>query len=252
MPVFSSRPYYSLEGYLFKNIRYPKDAIAKRIEGTVYVAFVVYANGQVGNVRIVRGVCGSLDSSAIKLVRSIPRFERPGKQNSQPVNVQMVLPVKFSLNSANRNNESDYITTDTVSRYQPDSVAVLNQGSTELSYYIFSTSRLGWINCDRFENNTKSRVDYIVNCNKNDDNNVNIIFHQYKAIMNGNKYSNFYSFRVPDNERITIVAIKYENGKPYLAIKESKTSAKPENDLVYQPITIEFLKAEMEKMDRLN
>ena len=53
-------------------------------------------------------------------------------------------------------------------------------------------------------------------------------------------------------EKITIFAIKYFDNKPYLAVKETKTSNQTENDLVFQAVTLEILKKEMKKLDRFN
>ena len=57
---------------------------------------------------------------------------------------------------------------------------------------------------------------------------------------------------IPAGEKVTLVAIKYQNSKPYLAVKEAVTAAKGESDLVFQPVTLQSLKDEMKKLDRLN
>ena len=58
--------------------------------------------------------------------------------------------------------------------------------------------------------------------------------------------------KIPKGEKITIVAIKNIDNKPHLAIKETVTSAQTETDFTFEPITLEKLKNEMKKLDKLN
>jgi len=86
----------SLASYLERNLRYPGAAIENRIQGRVFVTFVIEEDGSVTNVRILRGIGGGCDEEAVRVVRMMPRWI-PGKQRGQPVRVQYNLPVKFTL-----------------------------------------------------------------------------------------------------------------------------------------------------------
>ena len=83
--------------YLRDNMRYPTMAREAGIQGTVFVTFVVERDGSITNVEIVRGIGGGCDEEAIRVVRSMPKWN-PGKQRNQPVRVQFNLPVRFMLN----------------------------------------------------------------------------------------------------------------------------------------------------------
>jgi protein TonB len=82
--------------YLGKNIKYPSMARENGITGTVYVTFVVEGNGEISDVKKLRGIGGGCDEEAVRVVRSMPAW-KPGKQNSKPVRVQYNLPIKFTL-----------------------------------------------------------------------------------------------------------------------------------------------------------
>lgn len=82
--------------YLSENIVYPSEAKAKRIEGTVYVEFIVNADGTIGNVEVLRGIGGGCDEEALKAVRNSPTWES-GTQRGKKVNVKMRLPIRFAL-----------------------------------------------------------------------------------------------------------------------------------------------------------
>jgi protein TonB len=48
-------------------------------------------------VAIVKGVNPSLDSEAIRVVSSLPKFEKPAKKNGETVSVQFMVPITFAL-----------------------------------------------------------------------------------------------------------------------------------------------------------
>lgn len=82
--------------YIAENVKYPEEAKAKNIQGTVYVKFVINASGRVTNVEVNRGVNPLLDAEAIRVVKSSPLW-KPGKQNGKPVKVGQSVPIKFGL-----------------------------------------------------------------------------------------------------------------------------------------------------------
>jgi len=82
--------------FLQENMKYPQMARESGIQGTVYVTFVVEKDGNITDVRILRGIGGGCDEEAMRVVRSMPRWN-PGKQRGQAVRVQFNLPVRFVL-----------------------------------------------------------------------------------------------------------------------------------------------------------
>ena len=82
--------------FLQDNIKYPQMARESGIQGTVYVTFVVERNGNVTDVKILRGIGGGCDEEAVRVVQNMPKWE-PGKQRGKPVRVQFNMPIKFTL-----------------------------------------------------------------------------------------------------------------------------------------------------------
>ncbi len=82
--------------YLISNIKYPKKAEEKGIEGRVYVSFVVNEDGSVSDVKVLRGIGGGCDEEAVRVVQSMPNW-KPGVQKGKPVKVAYNLPVRFAL-----------------------------------------------------------------------------------------------------------------------------------------------------------
>ena len=90
MPV----PIGGLSG-IQKRIKYTQAAIRAGIEGKIYILAFINKKGIVTKAKIIRGLGYGLDKSALEAVKSI-RF-KPGKQRGKPVNVQVSIPIVFSL-----------------------------------------------------------------------------------------------------------------------------------------------------------
>ncbi len=86
----------ALMGYLRDNIHYPTIAAENGVQGRVVVGFVVERDGSITDVKILRGVDPSLDREAMRVVKSMPRWN-PGKQNGSAVRVKYQVPVSFRL-----------------------------------------------------------------------------------------------------------------------------------------------------------
>ena len=85
-----------LISYLSENVQYPPEAAKNKIEGRVILQFVVEKTGEVGEIKVVRSVSEELDAEAVRVVKSLPKFE-PGRQDGEAVAVWYTLPVMFKL-----------------------------------------------------------------------------------------------------------------------------------------------------------
>ena len=86
----------ALFSYLGNTLKYPAMAKDAKIQGKVYVTFVVDRDGSIANVKVLRGIGGGCDEEAIKVVKGMPRWE-PGRQRNKAVRVQYNLPINFIL-----------------------------------------------------------------------------------------------------------------------------------------------------------
>ena len=87
----------ALMKFIKENVRYPAEAKEYNITGKVYVSFIVDKQGNVTDVKIVRGADKNLDAEALRVVSSLPRY-KPGKQRGEPVRVMFTIPINFNLN----------------------------------------------------------------------------------------------------------------------------------------------------------
>lgn len=82
--------------FIAENLVYPEMAMNKRIQGTVYITFVVEKDGSIENIRILRGIGSGCDEAAVSAVKMMPKW-KPGMQDGKAVRVQFNMPIKFSL-----------------------------------------------------------------------------------------------------------------------------------------------------------
>jgi TonB family protein len=87
----------AMMNYMVNSIKYPAQAMGKKIVGTVYVSFIVEEDGSVSHVKVLRGIGGGCDEESVRVVKEMPRWI-PGKQKGKPVRCQYNLPVKYALN----------------------------------------------------------------------------------------------------------------------------------------------------------
>lgn len=81
------------------NTRYPAEALRAQTQGRVFVAFRVGVDGQVDDIKVVKGISAALDAAAIAAVKKLGIFE-PGTQDGHPVAVSFTIPVTFSITEA--------------------------------------------------------------------------------------------------------------------------------------------------------
>ena len=86
----------ALMKFLAQNLKYPEEARKAAIQGRVIASFVVRKDGSLTDIEVVRGVNPSLDDEAVRVIKSMPKWE-PGKQRGQAVSVKYTVPVTFRL-----------------------------------------------------------------------------------------------------------------------------------------------------------
>ncbi|HSI76493.1 MAG TPA: energy transducer TonB [Lunatimonas sp.] len=84
------------EEYLAENLNYPTAALKSKIEGVVYVVFILEKDGRTSNVSAIRGIGAGCEEEAERLVEGSPKWT-PGKNNGEPVRVRMRIPIRFHL-----------------------------------------------------------------------------------------------------------------------------------------------------------
>lgn len=96
MPVFAGGD-QEIINFIAKNTTYPEKAKEKNITGKVIVRFVVEKDGTVTGAEVLKSVDPLLDAEALRVVSSLPKFEKPGIKDGKAVSVYYMIPISFAL-----------------------------------------------------------------------------------------------------------------------------------------------------------
>ena len=96
MPVFPGGD-AELLNYIAENTVYPEAAKKNNITGKVIVRFIVEKDCSVSDATIVQSVDPLLDAEALKVISSLPKFEKPAKNGGVAVRVYYMVPITFAL-----------------------------------------------------------------------------------------------------------------------------------------------------------
>jgi TonB family protein len=219
-------------------------------DGKVIVSFIVDKTGTATDIKIIKSLNKAIDKQVLSVIRRLPKFI-PGKKNGEPVNVYYTLPIQI------KSSESDVMTEGIAAKNKSldkkyTDATLKNASTAEVASYLFQSSGLGWINCDRLWENSGPTVDYLVDVHTTSDATVNIVFHKYESVLGRHFNSDRFIFKnVPSNEKVTIVAIKRFSNSIQLAVKETEIGNAELNDLVFKTVSFDLLKEELRKIDKI-
>ena len=82
--------------WISQHIVYPPGCWESHIQGRVIIRLMIKADGSVGEAEIIRGVYPELDKEALRVVKSLPKFN-PATLNGKAVEYWFTLPIIFRL-----------------------------------------------------------------------------------------------------------------------------------------------------------
>lgn len=88
----------AMQAFVKSELKYPKDAIENRIEGTVYLTYDIDYKGVVSNVKILSSLGYGCDEEAIRIAKLF-KFEIPDIPYRQRVKFNKKLQIHFKLPS---------------------------------------------------------------------------------------------------------------------------------------------------------
>jgi TonB family protein len=83
-----------LKAYIYSNLEYPSSMNKKSITSEVNVQFLVNASGELQDIRAVSSTSEEFEEPTLEVFRNMPDWN-PGRQRGKPVNVRVVVPVRF-------------------------------------------------------------------------------------------------------------------------------------------------------------
>lgn len=95
-PMFNGGADIEFSKWVNAHLVYPASTKNEGVQGRLVMQFVIYPDGKVRDVKVIRGVHPDLDAEAVRVVSSSPDW-KPGYVNGKPVKVSYVLPIVFQL-----------------------------------------------------------------------------------------------------------------------------------------------------------
>ena len=85
----------NIQRHIVRNFKYPKEAKKNKIQGRVFVQFIVGTGDYVDIIK-TRGPDDLLEKEAQRIISLLPKF-KPGILNGKPVRVPFSMPIIFRL-----------------------------------------------------------------------------------------------------------------------------------------------------------
>ena len=235
----------ALNRFICKNLVYPDSLADMGIGGVVRMNFVIDETGTVKDVNFKYRSQKGFRDAIMKTFSKMPKW-KPAKRNGIPVKSTYSQSIIF------QNLEQDINDTN----FKNDFGATFNNTNinkaefADIQQYIFSTSKLGWINCDRFYNDPKPKTDFYVDCGRYTALDIKLVFHSFRAVLDNCAIDKTIKFQnIPDGEAITVVVIKKINNDTFISLMESNTSLRSISNLAFEKVTMETLKQKLEQLN---
>ncbi len=82
--------------YLSRNVRYPVEAHRSKIQGKVYLSFLISPIGKVENVKVISSPAASLSEEAVKVTQQSPNWI-PATLFGKPISLSYSIDINFTL-----------------------------------------------------------------------------------------------------------------------------------------------------------
>ncbi|MGB0429509.1 MAG: energy transducer TonB [Bacteroidia bacterium] len=207
----------ALMSFYKKNIVFPESAKDSCIQGKVFVAITVNEKGKVIRTDIVKGIRPDFNQAALKGLENLPDFEVP--DNPILFFPRFYLPINFKIRGCAKPKILDG-----KARSLPPLPNTSNNGEYEANLLVFKSTRLGWINCDRFTRTNRTLYTQNVNTEAETYTNCYLIFHEINSVMPSYPNSTGFKFlNVPVGSKVTLVAISAEDDELKYDVQTFKT-----------------------------
>lgn len=86
-----------LNEFINNNLHYPQQAMESKIEGYVFVSFVVEKNGKISNIRVLKDIGGGCGDEAVRIIKAMPRWVPGINWRQKFVRTKVKLRIKFDI-----------------------------------------------------------------------------------------------------------------------------------------------------------
>jgi periplasmic protein TonB len=96
-----------LLNFVARNVIYPEEALKNKIEGVVWMEFVIDKEGNVSQVFTKGQILGyGLEEESVRVVKLTSGLWKPAKQRGEKVMVKYKMPLRFQLDEKETQNKN--------------------------------------------------------------------------------------------------------------------------------------------------
>ena len=229
----------------------------------VITDFNVDADGRICWVRIINGTDEAYNNAIQTAVYRMRQW-KPAVKKGKTVLMTMRLAVSFSVTNprlirfwscVKSPDQTNFREDNRYASWSPDNGIGYSGDSypeTLLNYYAFTTSGLGWINCDRFYNSSSPQTQLFVSEPITDHTSMKLIFHTIKSVLNARVTDGKYCFgNVPKGMAVTIVALRGEKQHLEMAVKTLRISDAVVSGFTFKKVSPDDIQSTMHQFDNL-
>jgi periplasmic protein TonB len=90
--------YDSMACYIYTNLNYPESERKTKIEGSVYISFIIEKDGSLSDFSVSKPLHGHpvFDEEAMRVMKAMPRWN-PAINEGKPVRMAVTVPIRFTL-----------------------------------------------------------------------------------------------------------------------------------------------------------
>jgi hypothetical protein len=200
-------------------------------------------SGYIKKPTINTKISGSARKEILQFLRNLPQLE-PGKNKyDEIIQRRGLLFIQAGNIVPLYQTDAQYVKSFDTKYATYENKPIKNLDDAELNYYIFSVSKLGWINCDRFIE-FEEKVDLIVEALEGTK--LKMIFQEFNGILKPILKDGKFIFRnVPVGQSATLVGIDNSGDGLLAAFKSINVEDKPIDNLQFTEITLGQLKEKL-------
>jgi TonB family protein len=98
--VMASFPggYDSMTCYIYTNLNYPETERKSKLEGSVFISFIVEKDGSLSNFSVGKPMQGHpvFDEEAMRVMKAMPHWT-PARIDGKPVRMAITVPIRFTV-----------------------------------------------------------------------------------------------------------------------------------------------------------
>ncbi len=227
--------------------------VRENANGVSIAKFVIKRNCTLSNEKALEGLRGHFEMfyNRIKLKRSWSN--RPHKLFSKQALPFVGDSVLMDYQSAKALKLATPEELARVEAQMRKDTADYEKGLKGMASYQFTVSKLGYINCDRFQNTPGERIEFTFDLgnDKNVSNFTTVLaFQKYRSVLNGVIAGGRVLFqKVPKNSKVYLISVGAKDGKIYSCIQPYMAENKIVSDLPFEETSPEQFKKKIAALD---